>query len=138
MPTKGRSKARRFVFKQISETRIGGLGILTVSSVHWVVLAFSLVQYLTCKVPEDRPGKNSAICFQVNALFSFKSTRSWSSSGVNLSFGPRGLGAGGGICAILDGPATFEGPAIPICELPPDPMTGSVRAIFEGRGWSGM
>lgn len=96
------------------------------------------MQYLTCKVPEDRPGKNSAICFQVNALFSFKSTRSWSSSGVNLSFGPRGLGAGCGICAIFDGPATFEGPAIPICELPPGPMTGSVRAIFEGRGWSGI
>lgn len=51
-----------------------------------------------------------------------------------MSFGPRGLGAGAGICDIFDGPATFEGPAIPICELPPGPMTGPVRAIFEGGG----
>jgi len=73
-----------------------GLG-LTVSSVHCVVLALSFVQYRTCSVPDERPGKNSAICFQVRDLFSLRSTRRASSSGVNFSLGPRGLGAGGGM-----------------------------------------
>lgn len=49
---------------------------LTVSSVQFVVLAFSLVQYRTCNVPEERPGKKSAICFHVRFLFSFSSIKS--------------------------------------------------------------
>jgi hypothetical protein len=65
-------------------------GELTISSVQTVVFALSFVQYRTCSVPELRPGKKSAICFQVRFFFSFKSTSSWSSSGVNLSLGPRG------------------------------------------------
>ena len=101
---------------------------LTVSSVHCVVLAFSFVQYRTCRVPDDRPGKYSAICFQVSALPSLRSTSFASSSGVNFSFGPLGLGAGDGICCC---PA--DEPGIPITGLtlidgPP------VRAIFAGGG----
>lgn len=80
---------------------------LTISSVQTVVLALSFVQYRTCRVPELRPGKKSAICFQVRFFFSFRSTSSWSSSGVNFNFGPRGRGAGGGMpCA----PTTLGGP----------------------------
>lgn len=109
------------------------IGCHTVSSVHCVVFAFSLVQYRTCSVPLDRPGKNSAICFQVRLLFSLRSTSSVSSSGVNLSFGARGRGAGDGICC--------EDPGIPIPPLeppglPPPPI--EVRGIFEGGGWSDM
>lgn len=82
-------------------------GELTISSVQTVVFAFSFVQYRTCRVPELRPGKKSAICFHVRFFFSFKSTSSWSSSGVNLSFGPRGRAAGGGIPSC---PTTLGGP----------------------------
>jgi hypothetical protein len=67
------------------------------SSVHWVVLALSFVQHVTCNVPDDHPWKNSAICFHVKDHFSFSSTSSPSSSGVHFNFGPRGLSAGADI-----------------------------------------
>lgn len=99
---------------------------LTVSSDHCVVFAFSLVQYRTWRVPLDRPGKKSAICFHVKLLFSFRSIKSWSSSGVNLSFGPLGRGAGGGI---------------PICPTtlgaPPALLSPSRRIILFGGPVSG-
>jgi len=47
---------------------------LTISSDQTVVFALNFVQYLTCKVPELRPGKKSAICFQVRFFVSFSST----------------------------------------------------------------
>lgn len=72
-------------------------GQLTISAFHCLVFAFSFVQYRTCKVPEDRPGKKSAICFQVRFFFSFSSMRSWSSSVVNFNLGPLGRGAGSGM-----------------------------------------
>ncbi|KAL8831894.1 MAG: hypothetical protein Q9191_000607 [Dirinaria sp. TL-2023a] len=50
------------------------------SSVQAVPFAFNFVQYLTCSVPLLLPGKNSEIRFQVMSCFSFKSTRSASSS----------------------------------------------------------
>jgi hypothetical protein len=121
----------------------------TVSSVHCVVLALSFVQYRTCSVPEDLPGKNSAICFHVKDLFSLRSTNSVSSSGVNFSLGPLGRGAGDGICWDEAPPATatcttaVEGPAMPIPGLPPPPpplpppppilIPVAVRCIFAGR-----
>lgn len=71
--------------------------MLTMSSVHTIVLALSLVQYRTCSVPELRPGKKSAICFHVKFFVSFSSTSRASSSGVNFSFGPLGLAAGSGM-----------------------------------------
>jgi hypothetical protein len=70
---------------------------LTRGSVHEISFAFNLVQYRTCKVPELRPGKKSAICFHDRSFVSFKSTSKASSSGVNLGFGPAGLAAGFGM-----------------------------------------
>lgn len=49
---------------------------LTISSFHSFVLALSLVQYRTCNVPDDRPGKKSAICFHVRFFCSFSSMSS--------------------------------------------------------------
>lgn len=93
---------------------------LTISSFHRVVFALSLVQYLTCNVPALRPGKNSAICFHVKFLDSFSLTSSASSSRVNLSFGPFGLGAGSGIPSfptILGGPGSFKSSSSPCLVL---------------------
>jgi hypothetical protein len=70
---------------------------LTMSSVQTVDLAFNLVQYRTCSVPELRPGKKFSICFHVNSFVSFSSRSKVSSAGVNLCFGPLGLGAGWGM-----------------------------------------
>ena len=82
------------VFSQCSDSAVSSR---TISSVHTVVFALSLVQYLTCNVPELLPGKKSAICFQVRSFVSLSSTKSASSSGVNFSLGPFGRGAGSGI-----------------------------------------
>lgn len=99
----------------------------SVSSVHCVVFAFSLVQYRTCKVPLDLPGKKSAICFHVKLLFSFRSTRSVSSSCVNFNFGPRGCSAGAGIPGC---PTTLGAP-------PPAAVPSSRLIILEGGPVSG-
>jgi hypothetical protein len=69
----------------------------TMVSLKIVSLAFNLVQYRICSVPELRPGKKSAICFHVKFFVSFSSTSKASSSGENLSFGPLGLMAGSGM-----------------------------------------
>lgn len=127
--------------KEITDSRSRSNSMsLTVSSVHCVVFAFSLVQYRTCSVPDDRPGKYSAICFQVRALFSFRSTNKESSSGVNFNFGPRGRGAGDGIPP--SPPPPF--PPAPPGEFPTNPgLTGprfdppisrAVRGILLGGG----
>lgn len=100
----------------------------TISSVHTVVFALSLVQYRTCNVPELRPGKKSAICFHVRFFVSFNSTSSASSSGVNFNFGPLGRGAGVGIPGW---PTTLGGPCSPEADTAsPD----AVRCDFDGGG----
>jgi hypothetical protein len=70
---------------------------LTMSSVQTVDLAFNLVQYRTCSVPELLPGKKLSICFHINPFVSFSSRSKVSSAGVNLCFGPLGFLAGGGM-----------------------------------------
>jgi len=96
----------------------------TISSVQVVVFALSLVQYLTCSVPELRPGKKSAICFHVRFFVSLSSTNKASSSAVNLSFGPFGLAAGDGI------------PGWPTTDVCSSPASLN-RCDLDGGGWFG-
>jgi hypothetical protein len=116
------ARCSRCIYKQSAQTpatrpaRSPRNNDLTVSSVQTTSFAFSFVQYRTCSVPLVRPGKKSAICFQVRFLCSFSSTSNASSSGENLSFGPRGRGAGSGIPGYpttLGGADGKEGDATP-------------------------
>lgn len=78
----------------------------TISPVQTLDLAFNLVQYRTCSVPELRPGKKLSICLHIKFFVSFSSTSKASSSGVNFSFEPLGFNAG---CGMPGCPTTHGG-----------------------------